>query len=88
VALADLPAQLTLEETAELMRIPVLEAHRAAAAGELPLVRGNGRWFVDSWQLLQELGVSLRDVGAPGLVRVPGRVSPGEGKRSCSKDAS
>lgn len=88
MTLADLPAELTLAQTAELMRISVLEAHRAAAAGELPLVVAHGRRFVDARQLLKELGVCLRDGGAPRLVRVPGSMGARAGERGCSKDAS
>lgn len=72
MALVDLPALLTLEQVAELMRVTVLDAHRAAATGELPMVRSRGCWFVDTRELLRELGVSLRHDGTPRLVAVPG----------------
>jgi hypothetical protein len=67
MALLDLPTLLTFEQAASFLRMDVLEVRRAAAAGDLPLVRSGERCFVDTRCLLLELGVALSPCAAPQL---------------------
>jgi len=45
-------SRLTVEETAELLRLPVAQVCRAVHAGQLPAVRHRGTWYVDGPRLL------------------------------------
>jgi len=93
MALLDLPDLLTLEQAADFLRVDLLSIRRAGAAGELPLVRSDGRYLVDTMSLLSELGVPVAQRGQPQLsvvdraaARVETRTLPPGG--TCSKGAS
>lgn len=54
-----LPSLMTLAEAADFLRLEINDVYEAAETGELPIVR-DGRWvFVDTLELLVELGIDL-----------------------------
>jgi excisionase family DNA binding protein len=55
--LRDLPPTLTVEQAGELLGISRYAAYRAAAAGELPILRLGRRLLVPTPRLLRMLGV-------------------------------
>ncbi len=55
--LRDLPPTLTVEQTGELLGISRYAAYRAAASGELPVLRLGRRLLVPTPRLLVMLGV-------------------------------
>ena len=55
--LRDLPPTLTVEQTGQLLGISRYAAYRAAATGELPILRLGRRLLVPTPRLLRMLGV-------------------------------
>lgn len=84
MTLPDLPDLLTLEQAADFLRIDVLSVRRAAVAGELAVVRSEGRYLVDTNTLLSELGVPLVPRGRPQLSLVDRRPADVESPASRS----
>ena len=62
--LRDLPPTLTVEQTSELLGISRYAAYRAAATGELPVLRLGRRLLVPTPRLLAMLGVE-NDMAQP-----------------------
>jgi excisionase family DNA binding protein len=59
--LLDLPATLTVEEAARLLRIGRNQAYQAVASGELPAKRIGRRWVIPTVRLLRLLGVDAHE---------------------------
>jgi excisionase family DNA binding protein len=55
--LRDLPATLTVEQAARILRIGRNQAYEAVACGGLPAIRFGRRWIVPTVRLLRLLGV-------------------------------
>ncbi len=62
--LRDLPPTLTVEQTGELLGISRYAAYRAAATGELPVLRLGRRLLVPTPRLLAMLGLE-NDMAQP-----------------------
>ena len=73
-ALADMPAVLTVEEAAKVLRIGRTAAYAAARSGELPVIRVGRLLRVSRHGLEQLLGVPENESG-PGLL-APGPTWP------------
>lgn len=60
-----LPSLMTLAETADFLRLGIDEVYEAAETGEVPVVRYGRRLFVDTLELLVELGIDPRSLPSP-----------------------
>ena len=63
--LEGLPPTLTVEQAGELLGVSRYAAYRAAASGELPILRLGRRLLVPTPRLLSMLGVDQREERQP-----------------------